>query len=59
MNTSHDQKFANIKNIQIGFEDGGYICSQQVATILYLSYHLDKPILVEGPAGWEKQSLQK
>jgi MoxR-like ATPase len=59
MNTSHDQKFSNIKNIQIGFEDGGYICSQQVATTLYLSYHLDKPILVEGPAGVGKTELAK
>ena len=59
MNTSHDQEFADIRNIQIGFEQAGYICSEQVATTLYLSYHLDKPVLVEGPAGVGKTELAK
>ena len=59
MKPNHDQKFTNIEDIQKGFEEAGYICSQQIATTLYLSYHLDKPILVEGPAGVGKTDLSK
>jgi len=59
MKSHHDQKFASKEDIQKGFEKTGYICSQQVATTLYLAYHLDKPILVEGPAGVGKTDLAK
>jgi len=54
-----DQHFASVEDIQHGFEEGGYICSQQIATTLFLAYHLDKPILVEGPAGVGKTELAK
>ncbi len=59
MKPKHDRKFAAIEDIQKGFEEAGYICSQQIATTLYLAYHLDKPILVEGPAGVGKTDLSK
>lgn len=59
MKPNHDQKFAAIEDIQKGFEEAGYICSQQIATTLYLAYHLEKPILVEGPAGVGKTDLSK
>jgi len=59
MKQSHDNKFASIENIQEGFHDVGYICSRQIATTLYLAYHLEKPILVEGPAGVGKTELAK
>lgn len=59
MKPNHDQKFTNIEDIQKGFEEAGYICSQQIATTLYLAYHLEKPILVEGPAGVGKTDLSK
>lgn len=45
--------------IRAGFEDLHYICSQQVATTVYLAYHLQKPILVEGPPGVGKTELAK
>jgi len=54
-----DQQFASIKDIRRGFEKAGYICNQQIATTLYLAYQLDKPILVEGPAGVGKTELGK
>lgn len=54
-----DQHFASVEDIQQGFEEAGYICSQQIATTLFLAYHLDKPILVEGPAGVGKTELAK
>ncbi|MEE9421139.1 MAG: AAA family ATPase, partial [Desulfatiglandaceae bacterium] len=59
MKPSHDNKFASIENIQEGFENVGYICSRQIATTLYLAYHLEKPILVEGPAGVGKTEVAK
>jgi len=59
MKPNHDQKFTNIEDIQKGFEKAGYICSQQIATTLYLAYHLEQPILVEGPAGVGKTDLSK
>ncbi len=59
MKQQYDQKFASIEIIRKGFEGVGYICSQQIATTLYIAYHLDKPILVEGPAGVGKTELGK
>jgi MoxR-like ATPase len=54
-----DEKFASFRAIQEGFEAAGYVCSRQIATTLYLAFHLDKPILVEGPAGVGKTELAK
>ncbi|MFQ5576996.1 MAG: AAA family ATPase, partial [Anaerolineae bacterium] len=36
-----------------------YIASDEIATILYLTEHLNKPILTEGPAGVGKTELGK
>ena len=41
------------------FEDLGYICSDAIATSVYLACHLQKPILVEGPPGVGKTELAK
>ena len=38
-----------IEEIRTGFEAAGYICDRHIATSIYLSMKLDKPILVEGP----------
>lgn len=59
MKHHRDQHVASIEDIQHGFEEAGYICSQQIATTLFLAYHLEKPILVEGPAGVGKTDLAK
>ncbi len=55
----HNHKFRTIQGIQQGFEGCGYVCSHQIATTLYLASHLEKPILVEGPAGVGKTELGK
>jgi len=55
----HDELFSSIETIRKGFEVAGYICNQNIATTLYLAYHLGKPILVEGPAGVGKTELGK
>jgi len=36
-----------------------YIASRQIATAVYLAQQIEKPILVEGPAGVGKTSLRK
>src|SRR3954470_1941201 len=42
-----------------GLSDAGYIASRPISTALYLAHHLQKPILVEGPAGVGKTELAK
>ncbi len=59
MESGHDNKFVSIEDIQKGFGNIGYICSRQIATTLYLAFHLEKPILVEGPAGVGKTEVAK
>ncbi|OFV86835.1 MAG: ATPase [Acidobacteria bacterium RBG_16_68_9] len=36
-----------------------YICSRRIGTVVYLAVHLEKPILIEGPAGVGKTELAK
>ena len=48
-----------IADIQKRFEKAGYICDTHIATSIYLSQKLDKPILVEGPPGVGKTELAK
>jgi MoxR-like ATPase len=59
MNNPSNEKFRSVEDIRIGFEKNGYVCNRQIATTLYLAYHLQKPILVEGPAGVGKTELAK
>lgn len=49
----------SIEAIQHGFDAQGYICNTQIATAIYLAWHLHKPILVEGPPGVGKTELAK
>ncbi|HIF98820.1 MAG TPA: MoxR family ATPase [Myxococcales bacterium] len=37
----------------------GYICDKRIATVVYLAQQLDKPVLIEGPAGVGKTELAK
>ena len=59
MDSDLSKKFASIEDIKKGFEINGYVCNKQIATTLYLAQHLEKPILVEGPAGVGKTELAK
>ena len=42
-----------------GFSFAGYIANRQISTAIYMAHHLQKPILVEGPAGVGKTELAK
>ncbi|BAM91245.1 putative ATPase [Bradyrhizobium oligotrophicum S58] len=50
---------AAIEAVEAGLAAQGYIASRQIATAVYLSQAIDKPILVEGPAGVGKTELAK
>jgi MoxR-like ATPase len=51
--------FESIEDVISKFADEQYICDRRIATIVYLASHLQKPILVEGPAGVGKTELAK
>lgn len=50
---------ASIEAVERGLASAGYIASRQIATAVYLAQKIEKPILVEGPAGVGKTELAK
>jgi MoxR-like ATPase len=48
-----------VAHVHAALEQAGYICSPQIATIVFLAQATHKPILVEGPAGVGKTELAK
>lgn len=51
--------FQSIDSIRDALAHERYIIDQKLATALFLGYHLNKPLLVEGPAGVGKTELAK
>jgi MoxR-like ATPase len=51
--------FSSIDDVIRRFAEQRYICNRRIATVVYLATHLEKPILVEGPAGVGKTELAK
>jgi MoxR-like ATPase len=49
----------SIPSLKQQLEMHQYICSDQIATAVYLAYHLRKPVLIEGPPGVGKTELAK
>ena len=49
----------SIEEVDAGLGAAGYIASRQISTAIYIAHHLQKPILVEGPAGVGKTELAK
>jgi MoxR-like ATPase len=50
---------ASVASLREHLETHRYICSDQIATAVYLAYHLRKPVLIEGPPGVGKTELAK
>jgi MoxR-like ATPase len=51
--------FRSVDDVIAGLGKQKYICNKNVATVVYLGTTLQKPILVEGPAGVGKTELGK
>jgi MoxR-like ATPase len=50
---------SSIASLGEHLESHHYICSEQIATAVYLAFHLRKPVLIEGPPGVGKTELAK
>lgn len=59
MTIKNEARLESVEVIQSNFEDLSYICSTQIATAVFLAYHLGKPVLIEGPPGVGKTELAK
>ena len=51
--------FQSVDEVIAGLGSQKYLCNKNVATVVYLGTTLEKPILVEGPAGVGKTELAK
>ena len=51
--------FSSIEDVIERFAKHDYIASRRIATVIYLASALQKPVLVEGPAGVGKTDLAK
>ena len=51
--------FQSVDEVIERFAAQSYICSRSIATVVFLATRLQKPILVEGPAGVGKSELAK
>jgi MoxR-like ATPase len=51
--------FASIEEASARLGQAGYFASREIATAVFLAEHLEKPILVEGPAGVGKTDLAR
>ena len=49
----------SVGSIKKHFENNRYICSDEIATAVFLAYKLKKPVLIEGPPGVGKTELAK
>ena len=52
-------KFKSVEHVRTELEKADYICSQTIATVVFLAQATQKPVLVEGPAGVGKTELSK
>ncbi|MFJ8903656.1 AAA family ATPase [Streptomyces sp. NPDC102359] len=51
--------FTSVEDVSARLAETGYLASPAVATTVFLAARLDKPLLVEGPAGVGKTELAK
>ena len=53
------QRFTDVDAVREGLSKVDYLCDSGLAGVVYLADRLDKPVLVEGPAGTGKTQLAK
>jgi MoxR-like ATPase len=51
--------FDSVEKVRQGLAEQSYICDAKIATVVFLANRLEKPVLVEGPAGVGKTELAK
>jgi MoxR-like ATPase len=51
--------FHSIEDLEVAFRDQAYLADRALATAIYLSVSLDKPLLLEGEAGVGKTEVAK
>jgi len=51
--------FESIDSVQARLRECGYVCGKNISTVVFLAERLEKPVLVEGPAGVGKTELAK
>ena len=51
--------FDSVAQVEEHLREQGYICDRKIATVVFLAHKLEKPVLVEGPAGVGKTELAK
>ena len=51
--------FDSVEHTRTSLEAAGYICTREIATVIFLAASTTKPVLVEGPAGVGKTELAK
>jgi MoxR-like ATPase len=51
--------FESVKAVEQALGEQSYICDDRIATVVFLAERLEKPVLVEGPAGVGKTELAK
>ena len=57
--TQPPARFAGVDDVLSKLEGVGYLSDQAIATVVHLADRLEKPLLVEGPAGVGKTELAK
>jgi MoxR-like ATPase len=51
--------FESVEKVRERLGDQSYVCDKKIATVVFLAERLEKPVLVEGPAGVGKTELAK
>jgi len=51
--------FDSVESVQRELAELDYICDANIATVVFLAQRLEKPVLIEGPAGVGKTELAK
>ena len=59
MSSGSDYRFDSVPDVRQGLRDVHYLADDGIASVVYLADRLQKPVLIEGPAGTGKTQLAK
>ncbi|MBA3653838.1 MAG: MoxR family ATPase [Actinobacteria bacterium] len=57
--TAQQPRFGSVPEVRQALKDVAYLADEGISGVVYLADRLDKPVLVEGPAGTGKTQLAK